>query len=514
MARGLKKKIRSMAPAFGESEVVQLNPVDTEPRTVGELLRTKREEFGVDLRETAEFLRIRYAYLLAIEEGEVDGLPGATYAMGFVRAYADHLGLDGPAIVERYKEEMAELGDDVRLVFPSPLPEGKVPSGTILVVAVLALALVYGGWLAFTQTNIKIAELVPALPESFRSFLGSDETATVEVADAPAAEAPTKERPSDTTAAPAPEKAGEPEAPATKLSSEAEITTIQTPPIQTPAEPNLAATKPTPKITLSDPKAPPETSESQTDIPKVGSAESAVSETAQKIGAAVETSAATPEGDRTVALTDKQIGSTPPSTSEPAVPSGGQPMPQELSRSATVVAVVPDTASTTTDTETGARAAVAISVSGAEISEATPTNTNSSQGAVAPIEDQEGSGSTSNDTASPVVAALPPEPPASASTKPHQYGVENTESRVTILARIDSWVEIRDSNGDTLLTRVLRVGDSYRVPDKPGLRMLTGNAGGLSIKVDNAEIPDIGPKGAVRRDVLLDAEALKAAQTR
>ena len=83
-----------------------------------------------------------------------------------------------------------------------------------------------------------------------------------------------------------------------------------------------------------------------------------------------------------------------------------------------------------------------------------------------------------------------------------------------IKARIDSWVQIRDQDGEKLLTRVLRAGDSYRVPNRPGLLMGTGNAGGLEITVDSAVIPDLGPKGAVRRDIALDADSLKAGASR
>ena len=61
MARGLKKIVRSETPSYSESEVVPLNPVDSTPKTVGDLLRAKREEFGVDLREAADYLRVRYS---------------------------------------------------------------------------------------------------------------------------------------------------------------------------------------------------------------------------------------------------------------------------------------------------------------------------------------------------------------------------------------------------------------------------------------------------------------------
>ena len=71
-------------------------------------------------------------------------------------------------------------------------------------------------------------------------------------------------------------------------------------------------------------------------------------------------------------------------------------------------------------------------------------------------------------------------------------------------------LELRDPQGELLLTRVLRAGDSFRVPDRSGLQLVTGNAGGLAISVDGAQVPDLGPVGAVRRGVELDPDSLKA----
>ena len=65
----------------------------------------------------------------------------------------------------------------------------------------------------------------------------------------------------------------------------------------------------------------------------------------------------------------------------------------------------------------------------------------------------------------------------------------------------DSWVQVRDAGGELLLTRVLRAGEIYRVPDEPGLTLVTGNAGGLEILVDGESLGIMGPVGKVRRDV-------------
>ena len=85
-------------------------------------------------------------------------------------------------------------------------------------------------------------------------------------------------------------------------------------------------------------------------------------------------------------------------------------------------------------------------------------------------------------------------------------------SRVEIRATADSWVQIRDADDKIVFARVLRQGESYRVPGLPGLAMVTGNAGALSVLVDGKPIEPLGPLGAVRRNIVLDADSLLAGQ--
>ncbi|HJO68756.1 MAG TPA: DUF4115 domain-containing protein, partial [Rhodospirillales bacterium] len=80
---------------------------------------------------------------------------------------------------------------------------------------------------------------------------------------------------------------------------------------------------------------------------------------------------------------------------------------------------------------------------------------------------------------------------------------------IVVRAKMSSWIQVRDDAGNQLLmTRLMRAGDTYRVPDRRGLRLLTGNAGALEILVGGEEAPAIGPVGAVRRDVALDPQRL------
>ena len=92
---------------------------------------------------------------------------------------------------------------------------------------------------------------------------------------------------------------------------------------------------------------------------------------------------------------------------------------------------------------------------------------------------------------------------------PQAFGTENANARIVITAADDAWIEISDPDGNRLLSRTMRVGDSYRVPDRPGLVFVTGNAGGLNITVDGQPAPAVGGTGIVRKNVKLDPELLK-----
>ncbi len=73
----------------------------------------------------------------------------------------------------------------------------------------------------------------------------------------------------------------------------------------------------------------------------------------------------------------------------------------------------------------------------------------------------------------------------------------------------NSWVEIRDTKGKTMLSQVLKAGDQYYVPDRPDLTISIGNAGGVEIEVDGQKLRKLGKRGAVLRRLSLDAAYLK-----
>lgn len=94
--------------------------------------------------------------------------------------------------------------------------------------------------------------------------------------------------------------------------------------------------------------------------------------------------------------------------------------------------------------------------------------------------------------------------------RPTIYGVENADFRISIMATADSWVQIQGPNNELLLTRILRTGEIYQVPNRSGLIMVTGNAGALELRVDGTVVNSLGPIGVVRRNVSLDPATLVA----
>jgi len=351
-----------------------LRPVIS-PSSVGATLAITREKFGQELKQVAQALRIRLGYLEAIEEDRYAELPGLTYAVGFVRSYADYLGLDSKLLVVRYKNEAQGLNRRTQLVFPTPAAEAKVPTGAIILVALILIGLTYLGWTYFSDE----AKPPPA------------------VAEQPAAPAPAPTQPAP---APAPLAGG------TTTDSSAQAPSAPAPAAAPAVAPAPAAEAVTPAAAAPAPVPLP-----------APDATAAIASEAQVESAAPASPAAAP------AL----VGAPP-------APPAPQPAASET------------------------------------------TAAGQEQVAVAP----------------PLPAAV------EAAHRP----------RLVIRAEQDSWVQIRNAKDEAVLTQVLREGESYEVPEEPGLVLLTGNAGGLVLVLDGQPLPPLGPVGAVRRNIALDPDAL------
>lgn len=79
--------------------------------TFGEELKRERELREITLREISEATKINLRYLEAMESNEFGSLPGGLFNRGFVRAYAQFIGVDPEAMVTAYlMEEQQQAG--------------------------------------------------------------------------------------------------------------------------------------------------------------------------------------------------------------------------------------------------------------------------------------------------------------------------------------------------------------------------------------------------------------------
>lgn len=149
-----------------------------EPRNgVGSLLRASRLRCGEELDDVARVLRIRRRHLQSIEAGDYASLPGTTYAVGFIRAYADYLGLDSDEVVRRFKEgQKTEPGRPrkAELVFPSPMSETSIPRGALVFMGVVLALVVYGGWYMASVDNDFFKRWIEPVPARIAQMLPGD----------------------------------------------------------------------------------------------------------------------------------------------------------------------------------------------------------------------------------------------------------------------------------------------------------------------------------------------------
>lgn len=115
---------------------------------VGSFLKETREKAGKSIEDIATDTRIPLRHLKAIEASDYSGLPGKTYAMGFVRAFSRSLGLDEVQMVARLREELGT--DDYRPAQTyeayEPVDPARVPPRKLAWTAGLIALLLVGAW--------------------------------------------------------------------------------------------------------------------------------------------------------------------------------------------------------------------------------------------------------------------------------------------------------------------------------------------------------------------------------
>ncbi len=332
---------------------------------LGDILKRARERRREPIEQISDYLRIRPSFLWALENSRYNDLPADAYAIGFIRSYAQYLGMNGKEAIDLYRQEMEGRRKKPQLTMPQPISEGRAPTAMLMAGAAFAAFLIYLMW--YNSSEPEGSPVDPPLPVS------------------------------------ASEK------------SQSQLQP-QTPTSQVEATSSLPA-----------PSLP---THSSILIPE-------------------QESAAT---------------SQPPTSSGPSVVAPASPPAAVVSPSVSVQATVPQQPQPTA---------------------ATPSP-------------------------SPAAENAPPVPDkAIVAPSGRVYG-DTVRPRVVLRAEQESWVMVVDPDGNQLFSKVLRPGDSYRVPVDKELSLTAGNISGLVVNVDGTDIPTISSSSRIMRNLSLDPERLRS----
>ena len=131
---------------------------------IGGELRAARERLGWEVDAVAEALRLKPAFIRAIEQGDLAGLPAPAYTVGFVRTYATALGLDPNEAIRRFRGERDDVNRKTELAFPAPVPQRGVPAGAVILVGAIIAIGGYIGWYHYSGRSMRSTMTVDQVP--------------------------------------------------------------------------------------------------------------------------------------------------------------------------------------------------------------------------------------------------------------------------------------------------------------------------------------------------------------
>lgn len=135
------------------------------PPHIGESLRARRHALDLSIEDVYEGTHIRPEFLLAIETLDIDSLPSVGYVLGYIRTYANFLGLDGADAVARYKVDSAVPENLGMRSAPHFVPKHRLrlPRGIIPALGVIGFAVMLGVWYGGYNTTVALEPTVPTV---------------------------------------------------------------------------------------------------------------------------------------------------------------------------------------------------------------------------------------------------------------------------------------------------------------------------------------------------------------
>ncbi|MFO8069465.1 MAG: DUF4115 domain-containing protein [Alkalibacterium sp.] len=147
---------------------------------IGDKLKEARKAKGYTLDDLQQMTKIQKRYLIAVEEGKLEVLPGDFYARAFIKQYADSVGLNGEDLVQEHMDTLPQTQNTsyTKSVDKTQTRSKIKKSGFVatlrdslptLLIILLVIAIIFAIYLAITTVD----------NSDFDSFINEDESATV-----------------------------------------------------------------------------------------------------------------------------------------------------------------------------------------------------------------------------------------------------------------------------------------------------------------------------------------------
>ncbi len=466
-------------------------------RRIADELRRTRVAHGLSIEDVATILRIRAGFIEAMEEDRFDDLPGPAYISGFLRTYANHLGLDGEQLVAWFKDDSHSTFAPREMELLVPISEIRRPTFPIITVSLVIAVGIAVAWYVFQERQSIDIDLIPEVPgpvaEGTSTDLPDDEGAVVLDGDDVI----------DTVADAAPGAATDTMPGTVEPDDETEqVAGADVPPDTAGMTGDDGAAD---DSGLAEDDIPDDTASDAEEDSLLVIAGLTGDDDAADVAPDVEDVTVGGSPDDGTAGTDADLPDD--DTADVAADSVAMAVDDSPDDAAAgVEAVIPQDA-----VDDGAADAVPDSaddaVTGVEV------DTQQDEAGVV-LEDAADAAGGEESWDEPVFASEDTFEESAAVDEGEEdsqhtvYGTPGAGSRIELRAIDETWVQVTAPDGVAVLTHILLPGDVYHVPDRDDLMLDTGNAGGLEIRVDGELLPPLGGAGAVVRDVLLSVESL------
>jgi cytoskeleton protein RodZ len=142
---------------------------------IGNSLREARLRQSLDLARVEDDTKIRAKYLQALEDERFEILPSETYVKGFMRTYAEYLGLDGQVYVDEYNSRFAHAEEPIAASVPRHRKVRRAESNLVVVAlaGIVAVAVLVVVAFAFSNGDAK-----PTTPNGIAPTTGEAPTSS------------------------------------------------------------------------------------------------------------------------------------------------------------------------------------------------------------------------------------------------------------------------------------------------------------------------------------------------